>query len=240
MVPQTVAAVVAFALLIVPGITFELLRQTRRPSFEQTTLEELGRIILASAGFGASAFLVLCGVSLVVPGAILDLSSLSAQGPGRYWRLHPELVIWSISAQVALSTALVLWVHRSLNHPNREGLALRAVNLARRALRHETGQQIERVSVWRALFRDVRPPGASTRVTVIKKDGTMITGTVAAYTTNSGGGHDRDLALSGPIEIMRPSQSLEKVPDHWPLLILPAADIAEILVTWPPRCAGMQ
>lgn len=216
--------------------SFELLRQTRRPAFEQTTLEELGRIILASAGFGASAFLVLCAVSLVAPGAVLDFSVLSMEGPGRYWRLRPELVVWSISAQVALSTTLALWVHRSLNHPNRKGLALRALNVARTALRHEPGEQIERVSVWRAVFRDVRPAGASTRVTVIKKDGTMITGAVAAYTTNSGAGNERDLALSGPIEIMRPTQQPVKVPEQWPVMILPADDIAEILVTWPPRC----
>lgn len=41
MIPQTAVAFVAFILLVVPGITFELLRQTRRPSFEQTALEEL-------------------------------------------------------------------------------------------------------------------------------------------------------------------------------------------------------
>lgn len=49
-------------------------------------------------------------------------------------------------------------------------------------LRHGPGEQIERAPIWREFLRDQRPVGADTRVTVIKKDGSMWIGRVAGYT----------------------------------------------------------
>ena len=53
MVPNTVGAVHAFVLFVVPGILFELLRQRRRPTLGRTTFEELASIVLSSAVFSA-------------------------------------------------------------------------------------------------------------------------------------------------------------------------------------------
>lgn len=235
MMPQTAVAVMLFLLLIVPGISFELLRQTRRPSFDQTALEELARVLLASVGFTGAAALVLVPLSMALPKAVVDVSTIASQGAGWYWSHYPERVLWTIGLAVCIATGLALLVHRSLNHPDERGWAARAVGTMKRILRHQPGEQVERFPLWRTLFRDARPLGAVTKLTVLKKDGTMVTGNMAGYTTD-GSRDERDLALAQPIEIFRlGDREPRRVPEGWRVVILAASDISEIFVTWPPK-----
>jgi hypothetical protein len=96
------------------------------------------------------------------------------------------------------------------------------------------GTGVERFNVWRTLLREYQPPGADTKVTLLKTDGTMITGLLAGY-DSSGSGSERDIALRSPIEVLRPGwTNAEELASGWRCLIVSARDIAEVYVTWPP------
>lgn len=235
MVPQTAATLVVFALLIVPGITFELLRQTRRPAFDQTALEEVSRVVLASMSLVIVAAGVLGLLSLISPGLIVDIGALAHHGSGWYWRHHPAATIITVLSEVMVATALAFALHRSLNQPNGTGWATRVVRRVRLSLGHRPGEQLERFSVWRTLLRDWKPPDADTKVTVLKKDGTLITGIVAGYEATATSS-ERDIALGQPLELYRPGWDSPRKPDAgWRFLVVPGDQISEVFITWPPR-----
>lgn len=234
MVPQTALAVVAFILLIVPGIVFELLRQTQRPAFEQTALEEVARILVASIALGAAACSLLALVDVWADNVVVDISGVAAHGVGWYWSRHPGRVIATVGCEVVAATVLGVLVHRSLNAPDKKGFAQRALTCGERFLRHKPTGQIVRFPVWWTVFRHARPSDAVTKLTVVKKDGTLVTGTLAAYSTG-GANEERDVALHQPIEVLRPgATAIEEVPPGWKVMVISASEITEILVTWPP------
>ena len=233
MIPQTAVAVVVFTLLILPGVVFELLRQTRRPSFDQTPLEEVARIILASVGALGAGVAILGAVGFVAPRLVIDIPDLAAQGSATYWSTHPRQVLANVIGLLVISIALVLLAHRSLNQ-SEKGWVNRGVQRVSQWLGHRPGSAVERFSVWRTLLREHQPKGADTKVTVVKTDGTLVTGLLAGYDT-SGSPSERDLALQPPIEVLRPGwSSPTSLGDGWKRMIISGRDIAEILVTWPP------
>lgn len=235
MIPQTAIAFLAFILLVVPGISFELLRQTRRPSFEQTALEELARVVLASVAFTSAAGFILAIFGTFVDGMVIKPEPLASRGLGWYWSHHPKAVVATVFLELAIATTLALLIHRSLNHPQGRGIAAWTVRRVAKWLRHEPGEQVERFPVWRTLFRDLRPRGADTKLTVLKKDGTLITGLLAAY-SSTGSGDDREIALSEPIEILRPGyKHPRQLIGGWKIIMVSSAEISEVFVTWPPK-----
>ncbi len=234
MVPATAIAVVVFVLIVAPGITFELLRQTRRPAFDQTALEELARVVLASIVLLSSAAAILALASLVFTDVVLDVAVFAARGPSWYWREHPGLVISTVVLEISLAATLAILCHRSLNRPDNRGWAAKAARGVEAFLRHESGHQVERFGLWRTLLRDSRPTGADTQVTLLKTDGALITGLVGGYDTTGSSGQ-RDIALSQPIQVYRSGWSApQDVPSEWKYLIVSGAEISELFVTWPP------
>lgn len=239
MVPATAIAVVIFVLLVIPGITFEFLRQTRRPAFDQTALEEIARVILASTALVSVAAAILAALSRAFSDVVMDISQFAARGPSWYWRNHPGLIVSTLAMEVSLATMLGLLVHRSLNRPAGKGWASKTVRCAAGFLGHESGEQVERFAIWRTLFRDTRPKGADTQVTLLKNDGTLIIGIVGGYdTTNTSG--ERDIALTHPIAVLRPGWDAPRdVPPEWKYLIVSSSEISEVFVTWPPKSASL-
>lgn len=63
LVPETFGTVLAFLGFVAPGLSFELLRERRRPSIEETAFREASRIALASLLLTLSALATLAIVS---------------------------------------------------------------------------------------------------------------------------------------------------------------------------------
>lgn len=233
MIPDTLSTVVAFILLVAPGMSFVLLRQKARPPFDQTALEEAVRILLWSLAFDAAAGLVLAALRSALGAPLLSFDELINQGPAAYWRDHYGLVLGTVGLGVVLALLLGAIVSRSLNHPGGRGWATRALRVVDRELRQERGHRTENTSVWRAMFTDWRPAGAITVVTIVKKDGTVLSGPIAGYSSGSDA-TERDVALRQPIRVARPGDHEQRALDEaWQVVIVPAAEIAEVMVTWP-------
>lgn len=231
MLPQTAATLAAFLLLVVPGLVFELLRQTRRPAFEQSSLEEIGRIVVASVVLDTAAGALLLLLAVKVRGPLLQIGEF-ARPPEHhtYWRDHPVVVLLSLALEVGLATLFGVLVHRSLNREDGDGLAARVRRFLERVVRHRAGESIERPAMWWTMFRRVRPAGAMTEVVIKKKSGEQVKGVLAAYSPSPAGA---DIAIRQPI-VRLEGNAVDAVPDRWPLVIVRGDEISEVAVRWPP------
>lgn len=231
MVPETLGALLLFVLFVVPGMLFELLRQRRRLPFEQTSLEEASRIILWSVVFDAVGIGVVTGVSRLHPSYVVSPAAVSRFGASAYWRSHYMAVVLTVTLVCLIGSCVAGLVHRSLNHPERKGWALKAQRRLEGYLRHGDGQRIEHAPVWQEMFRNKRPTGMETAVTVIKKDGSMWMGLLGGYTPSDR--EDRDLVLKQPVQVFRPrATTAQKLPEDWLLVVIPGREISEVLVRY--------
>jgi len=98
-------AFLAFVLLVVPGLVFELLRERHRPPHGRTSFREVSTTALASLIFSGIASLILFGVGQVVSGWLPDLTPL-AQDPSRYVSDHVHLVFRAAVIEVVLACVL--------------------------------------------------------------------------------------------------------------------------------------
>ncbi len=211
MIPQTAAALLAFLLLVAPGIVYENLRERRRPKVDQTTFREVSGIALASLSFSILSMAALAGVRARVPKFMPD--------PGR-WLREGHLYVngnYRLIAGFALAE-LVLAV----------GLAV-AWSWARG---HGRQPSIFKVSTWYRVFRELPPTGAETFVRVFTQSGVEYFGKVISYTTDFDLA-SRELFLGEPLWRRLPKETgftLLRPPWRW--LILPGPAIQGIWVSY--------
>lgn len=173
-------------------------------------------------------------------GFFLNLADATKVGLGTYTNQHPLLVTRTVAVEVCFATFLALVVHRSLNKQKsatvKSGFAHRAVEAFDHLMRHDVGQVATRFPVWWALFHHTRPLAADTILTVIKRDGSSIMGRLAAYDFH-GPQEERDIALQQPITVLREGNDAQPVnlDPQWLLVVIPASEITEIMITYAPR-----
>jgi Family of unknown function (DUF6338) len=145
-IPQTAAALLAFLFLVAPGIVFENLRERRRPTFDQTTFQEVSRLALASLCFSVLSLILLAGVRAVVPKILPDPGRWLLGGNG-YVQAHYQVVASFFLAELAIAVALAIAWSSYLS----KGRSF----------------DIRRISGWHLAFRQLQPSNADTFVLVI-------------------------------------------------------------------------
>jgi len=176
MVPDTLGAFVAFLGLVAPGVAFELLRERRRPTIEETAFREASRIALTSLVFTLGAGAILALAHLAGAPFVADPVEWLRQGSA-YALDNLGLVSLTMLLQVALALALAVladWVFR----------------------RSAPGHVIPG-SIWFQLFRNRRPDGTTPWVHLRLADETEIWGYADDYTPEQKL-DNRELTLVGP------------------------------------------
>lgn len=102
MVPDSTAAVLAFLLLLSPGLVFEWLRRVHRPSLGRQAFEEISTVVLASIAFTTTAIGVVLLINECWPGTLADLPLWAEQGDG-YAREHPRAAAVTLGVAVGVS-----------------------------------------------------------------------------------------------------------------------------------------
>src|SRR6476620_7509987 len=102
MIPETLGAILVFLAFIAPGLSFELLRERRRPSIEETAFREASRIALTSVLFSGCA-LVLLGVIRAVHTSWLVDPGAWLVGGNAYAAAHLPAVGLSVALLLLLS-----------------------------------------------------------------------------------------------------------------------------------------
>ncbi|MCM3662533.1 DUF6338 family protein [Georgenia satyanarayanai] len=205
MVPDSLAALVSFLLLLAPGIFWQLQRARYRPAVKESTLIEVSRVVLTSLAATGLAAAILAG--WVWMPLYRHVESFASSG-------SPVTSVPYIAAVVATSllacglvllASLVKWPGRA---PINEG------------------------RIWSQALVDMRPAGArASYLTVELLDNTVWKGELIGFDSDPEDAQ-RSLAIGPPVRRKRPREEFENLDDRWRVVILPESQIKSIQVVY--------
>jgi hypothetical protein len=208
-VPSSWLSVLAFALLIAPGLAFDYLREGRRAAYVESAFRETSRLVAASIGFSAVALCLLAIIRAAFPSWIPDPRLLLSEWPG-YAVGHYRLILRTCLIQVAFEAGLVL--------------------LFNGWLAGNTASQIKRQSAWMILLR--QRPNLNAIVRVRLKDGDSWEGTVTDFTPDLAL-DGRELTLGRPLRYRpKPGSPFMPVDEDWRRVVLSGSDISTLVVRY--------
>ncbi|MGN7157878.1 DUF6338 family protein [Dietzia cercidiphylli] len=223
MIPTTALALLSFFVLVAPGLLFDLLLSKKQAERSETAFREAGRVVLVSAWCSLVSVPIVLGVG----------AALRAWAPnGQDWvPTARDLVIgervYLADHLAGISLTGVLFVATSL-----------AVSkLTYWVIYRADPGQVSQVSVWRKVFRDDAPPGASPLVRVKMQSGTSWSGRVAHYSPDLEIA-DREIVLSSPIAMKGPSGKSNELSGNWSRVILRGDQIDSIAVQYQAHPSG--
>lgn len=111
--PETVGSLIAFLLLVTPGICFELLRESSRPERVRSAFRETAVVVVASVVLSGIALGVLLLVREVHASWLPSPRDL-ARSPGVYSTQHLGIVARALTAHVLLACGVAYAWHRLL------------------------------------------------------------------------------------------------------------------------------
>ena len=208
--PSNWGGVLIFLLLVAPGLLFDLRSARRRASPKQSAFREIGRITLASIGFGAAALVVVLIAAARWPGVFA--------GPPDVLESHSPTsdvgavkIAWTLGLQTAVALALAfLW---SFGWEKRQSSDLRPV------------------SSWTKAFRTGRPEGSAAYARVKLRSGSVWVGQVESFSADLET-PGRELVLIPPISVAAPGQPLAPLPASWQRVLIAGDDIESIAVQY--------
>lgn len=215
MIPSSIATLVAFVLLIAPGLVADLEAGRHRAGAKETTFRELSRTVLFSLGCSGAAALIV----------VLSLILFRVAGPAQFHQVvtdaayRTEHVLGILGALLATSIAgcVMAW--------------------AIQRLRYRKIPLLQQISAWRQVMREDIAKGQDPYARVRLSNGYSYYGVVAWY-TDSIEADGRELVLTQPMYIQAPdSIEVQSVPAEWPQLVLRGNDIQALFVRAVPRSA---
>lgn len=211
MIPDSIAALVSFLLLLAPGTVWQLQQARHEPSVKETTLVEVSRVVIAS--------LVATGLAalLLLPWVWLPLYR-SAESAGSSAFDTPTAAVPYIGGVAATSLLAC-------------GLAM-----VLSAVKWPSRSPINRGRQWNHAFVTMLPQGAKPPyLTVELLDHTVWKGQLVSFDTDPED-DQRGLTLGSPLRRKRPgAPDFENKDTHgmWALVILPEPQIKSIQVRYP-------
>jgi Family of unknown function (DUF6338) len=213
-IPQSVAALAGFLLLVAPGLTYELLRERERPTIEASTFREASRVALTSLVFTTVSLLVLIALASIFP-SLLDLDGW-IDGGDRYVKEHYRVFGGAVVAQLVISCGLAVGASAVING----GLRVRN----------------RPVSAWYRTLYEKAPADTIPFLTVALNDGTRYSGRLVRSSID----HkiaDRELVIGPPI-LYQHSPDADPVPlEELEALILQATSITSVGITYVDKAA---
>lgn len=209
MIPDSIAALVSFLLLLAPGIVWQLQAARYRPSVKETSLVEASRVVLASLVATGAAAALLGWVWLPLYRAL----------PGDGTPDTPASLLPYVGASVATSMLAC-------------GLTLLTA-----AIRWPGRAPISPGGVWTKVFVELRPDDtADPYLTVELLDGTVWRGTLSTFDSDPED-DQRSLAISSPLKRRRSGADRFERVDGWRVVVLPESQITSIQVQYPAMSA---
>src|SRR5690606_10333689 len=221
MILDSAIGVLVFLLLVVPGITYERVRERLGRSGVETGFREAARILLAGLILSSisAALLVLAGqfVGSLLPdfGAWLARPS----GPDGYLVDNHGVVVRAVVVEVLLACLLA---------------ALLAAAGAWRRRRSGRPARYRMRSTWNTVFDTAVPKGKLPYVSARLTDGTRLSGYVRQWLTSVDGETGR-LVLRGPNLTVKP-RGADPIPiDDWDAVVLSLDEVAYLQVAYRDR-----
>jgi hypothetical protein len=214
-IPQTIAALAAFLFLVAPGLTFELIRERRRPPIDETAFREASRVALASLVFTLLSLLIL-SIGRALSPKLLPDPQVWVETGNPYMKKNYELIAGAALLQVTLSCGLA---------------ATAAVMLGR-----TSRARIDPYSLWYLALRRWVKPGQQPLAMVVLTNNDTVFGQVKGYSTENER-DSRELILGPPIFYQEAGdEETTDLSTDWTYLLIPAPSIRYLAVDyWSPE-----
>jgi len=222
-IPQTVLALVGFLFLVAPGLVFEIRRERRRPTLEETAFREASRTALASLSFTVLSVSILAVVRALWPWLMPDPGRW-LRDPATYVADHYQLVAGFFLAELIIACAVAIGFEKVIGRKQQA------------TVRPEP--------LWHIVFRRELPTQKKkkfqpfARVRLI--DDTEYSGFVASVSSDYDAAK-RELALEPPVYRRTPnSPAAGHLSDDWKRIVIRGTEIRDLWVTYkevkpPPR-----
>jgi Family of unknown function (DUF6338) len=210
LVPSNWLTVFFYAVLIAPGLLYDLLAERRRVKASESLFREASRTVLASLIISVASFGILAVVRSVRPGWMPAPHQLFADSP-RYVGSHYRLILRTllIEGGIALSIAGgIQWIR------------LRRVQ-----------SRLRPISTWTKVFREECPSGFVPHVQVRLSNGMAYIGRVGHFTADLEGS-DRELILIPPLFSKKPDGTLKDMATEWQRVVLTGDSVQSMMVQY--------
>lgn len=209
---STVIGLIWLVFLVAPGLLFDLLRERRLPTVQESAFRESSRVVLSGVIFNVLAVLVLRGVA-IAGGPPTPDGRLWVADPRSYVVMNFDLVKRFIILELLLSLVFAFVTH---------------VLLMRGAI-----TRIKPVTGWHNAIRGDAPAGSTPAARVKLDDGTVYVGAIGAFTTGDVAPDEREIVLRSPIWAKAPNErNLISVPREWQEVVLSGSRIKSLAVAY--------
>ncbi|MPZ83432.1 MAG: hypothetical protein GEV28_24785 [Actinophytocola sp.] len=226
MIPQTVAALLAFLALVAPGIFFEQRRERRRVAPTASVFREVSGIALASLSLTSVAILVSLIARAIFGDPVVDLRTWVTRG-AEYFNRNFYMVVINVIAMVLLAF-IIAWLADRVLLFRRKGTGKLSAN-----------------SLWYQAFREDKPDDSIPWVHVELLDGSSFYGNLRGSTAGSGV-DDREICLDGAYLARRkpPDKNgshptkVATIGGKWEYVIIRSSEIRYIKVQYLHKSTG--
>lgn len=214
--PTTVAGLVIFGALLLPGFLHYVQRRSRVPQRSLSPLVELATLTSISILTNAVAFGIFGLVRVLLPNHTPDIRRLVLEGSVYAAPRLGYLALWAAALLATSSTLAILLGIR----PRPIAAAIELVTPA-----------IVDVSAWYHVF-DEGPEGAHVYVGCDLKDGWYVGGFLDWSSTEVNETSDRDFVLAEPITYRPPDDAEDRTISGFSRLVVSARDTARLYVSY--------
>jgi hypothetical protein len=210
-IPSSVGAFIAFLSLVAPGLVFQMAREARRPTYEETTFRELSRVALTSLIFTFASLALLAGLRLMWPRPLIDAHAWATRGQN-YLSNHLPVIAFTLVLEVALACLLAL--------------------AAAVVLSWRSPARISPFGIWYKVLREERPYGTRPWITLHLTDGTELTGLLRSY-TESKILEKQEIAIGGPhMTRLSPDGTVSVIGKHFDAAVVRGDQILYMIISY--------
>lgn len=207
--PTTITGLALLLVLLLPGLTYVVVRERKGSERRLTPFRETGAVIFCSALTELASLALFAIARGVKPALTPDVGRLIREGSS-FAKMHYAELAWWASSLLALSCIFA---------------ALAATFIGGRPHSSAT-------SAWWVMFEKWYP-GENPIVGCILEDGSYIEGRQASFNVSSDDSPDRDLVLIEPLKYRAPGAT-EMNSFPWGAVCISARRIVTMLVSYPP------
>jgi hypothetical protein len=205
MIPQTAATLVAFVLLVMPGITYEVIRERNLPPRDVSAFRETSRVVAASVIFTSLAVLVLWAARHFVPDLLVDPDA--AVRDDNYVSAQLGLTVRTVVAAVLLACLLAFVGSWVVDHAQRRFV------------------KPPKYSRQTALFTSLNTMSGVPQAAVRKADGSVLIGQVAHMDFDEDNPY---VVLGANTMIIRTGQDPQQADAYVDRIAVPLSQVSEL------------
>ncbi|MFE4693969.1 DUF6338 family protein [Streptomyces sp. NPDC056749] len=206
--PTTFTGLILLVVLLLPGLTFVIVRERKGSERRPTPFRETGTVVFCSVLTELAVLVVFAVLRGVMPALTPDVGRLVREGVP-YAQVHYAELVWWAGGLLAAACALA---------------AVAAAMTAR--VPHSSA-----MSAWWVMFEKWYP-GESPLVGCVLENGSYVEGRLASFNVSSDDLPDRDLILVEPLKYRAPG-ALETQDFPWGSVCVSARRIVSMFVSYP-------